>query len=85
MQLKAPINYIDISPMITPSIAVFPGDTPYRRDIKMDMDKDDEYTLSSIDTTVHLGAHVDAPNHYDKKGGGDRPPRFKLLYGGLVR
>lgn len=60
---------IDISPLISPKIAVFPGDTPFSRELLMNCQEgEDHLTLSSIKTTVHLGAHTDAPNHYHKKG-----------------
>lgn len=59
---------IDISPEISEKTAVFPGDVPFKRDVAFDMTKGDHMTLSSITTTVHVGAHTDAPNHYDKKG-----------------
>ncbi len=56
----------DITPMITDHLAVFPGDTPASRKVLMDMSKGDNLTLSTLTTTVHLGAHVDAPSHYGK-------------------
>lgn len=59
---------IDISPLITPQIPVFPGDTPFKRDILMDYPKGDHMALSSISTTVHLGSHTDAPYHYHEQG-----------------
>ncbi len=34
----------------------------------MDMHHGDHLTLSKITTTVHLGAHTDAPNHYSRQG-----------------
>jgi arylformamidase len=34
------------------------------------MKSGDNLTLSSIETTVHLGAHADAPNHYRKDASG---------------
>jgi arylformamidase len=55
---------IDISPLVSPRIAVWPGDVPYSREIAYDTDQGDHMTLSAIHGTVHLGAHVDAPNHY---------------------
>ncbi len=54
----------DISPAITPDIAVFPGDTPLRREVLCDMAKGAALTLSTIHATCHLGAHADGPNHY---------------------
>jgi arylformamidase len=59
---------IDISPVISPRLAVFPGDEPYRRQISMDLHEGDNLTLSSMASTLHIGAHVDAPSHYSKNG-----------------
>jgi arylformamidase len=60
---------IDISPLIDESIAVWPGDTPYARTINLDMAAGGNLTLSDIRTTVHVGAHTDAPSHYHASGG----------------
>ena len=59
---------IDISPVISPSIAVFPGDKPFSSKEALSFENGDHLMLSSISSTVHLGAHTDAPCHY-KKGG----------------
>ncbi len=56
----------DISPLISERLAVFPGDTKFTRTIAMSFEKGDHLQLSSFQTTVHLGAHTDAPNHYRK-------------------
>ena len=55
----------DISPLIDETIAVWPGDTPFARTINLDMAAGASLTLSDIRTTVHVGAHVDAPSHYN--------------------
>ena len=64
------MNYqiYDISPLISPEIAVFPDDTEFRSHVLLDMKKGDNLTLSSMTTTVHLGAHADAPSHYSRLG-----------------
>jgi arylformamidase len=54
----------DITPLISPRLKVWPGDTPPRRDVLLDVAKGDNITLSSLTGTVHLGAHADAPSHY---------------------
>ena len=54
----------DISPLISPRLAVWPGDTPPSREVLCDLARGDNITLSSLRATVHLGAHADAPNHY---------------------
>lgn len=65
--MKTPTVY-DISPLISHRIAVFPGDQSFERKIAMDFAQGDHLALSSILTTVHLGAHTDAPNHYHGQG-----------------
>src|SRR5947208_335713 len=59
----------DITPPITERLQVWPGDTPPRREVLMDMGRGDNITLSTLHATVHLGAHADAPSHY----GADAP------------
>ncbi|MCA9291371.1 MAG: cyclase family protein [Phycisphaerales bacterium] len=59
----------DITPVVSPSIRVWPGDTPPSRDVLLDMQRGDNITLSTLRTTVHVGAHADAPSHY----GADAP------------
>jgi arylformamidase len=54
----------DISPPASPVLAVWPGDTPLRREVLQDMRRGDNLTLSTLHATVHLGAHADAPSHY---------------------
>jgi arylformamidase len=59
---------IDISPVVDPSIHVWPGDTPFVHTVNLDMRKGANITLSDIRTTVHVGAHADAPSHYVADG-----------------
>ncbi len=54
----------DITPAITPALAVWPGDTPPSREVLLDLGRGDSVTLSTLRSTVHLGAHADAPSHY---------------------
>ncbi|MDB5351098.1 MAG: kynurenine formamidase [Planctomycetota bacterium] len=58
----------DITPPISDLLSVWPGDTPPRREVVMDMARGDSVTLSTLHATVHLGAHADAPNHYGRDG-----------------
>jgi len=69
-----PVLY-DISPPLDPETAVFPGDTPLDREVLLDLARGDTVTLSTLRSTCHLGAHVDAPSHYDPGGAaiGARP------------
>jgi len=60
----------DISPRVHAGIAVWPGDVAFRRDVAYSQAKGDHLDLSAIHTTVHVGAHCDAPNHYVPDGVG---------------
>jgi arylformamidase len=62
------MTLIDISPVIDEAIAVWPGDTAYARTMNLDMAAGANLTLSDIRTTVHVGAHADAPSHYVAAG-----------------
>ncbi len=66
---------LDIPPPLTPSINVWPGDTPLTREVLCDLAKGDNITLSTLRSTVHLGAHADGPNHYgpNAPGVGEMP------------
>jgi arylformamidase len=59
---------IDISPVIDDSINVWPGDTPFVQTVNADMRAGANLTLSDIRTSVHVGAHADAPAHYVTDG-----------------
>ena len=54
----------DITPAITEKIGVWPGDTPVTREVLCDLKQGANITLSTLRSTVHLGAHADGPNHY---------------------
>ncbi len=58
----------DISPPLAPGFAVFPGDTPLTRQRLYDMKLGHSLTLSALHSTVHAGAHADAPSHYGVAG-----------------
>ena len=72
---------IDISPRIAPELAVWPGDVPFSRTINAAFSQGDNLDLSAITTTVHLGAHTDAPNHYHPEGVGIAQRPLELYYG----
>lgn len=61
---------IDISPTVSARTGVFPGDVSFKRDVSLDFEKGHNLRLSSITTTLHIGAHADSPGHYRKDGEG---------------
>jgi arylformamidase len=62
------MTLIDISPLIDATINVWPGDTPFVRTVNTDMHAGANLTLSDVRTTLHVGAHADAPSHYITDG-----------------
>ena len=55
---------IDISPALSEQTAVWPGDQTLSRTLQMQLENGDSVELSSLLTTVHIGAHADAPSHF---------------------
>ncbi len=75
------MQILDISPLISPDLDVWPGDTPFSREAVLDMQRGDHITLSHITASLHLGAHADAPNHYLKDGAGIAERDLNLYFG----
>ena len=72
---------IDISPSIDESLAVWPGDVRYRREVSLSIAAGDPLELSSLESTFHLGAHADAPSHYVPDGPGIGERSLDYYYG----
>jgi arylformamidase len=58
----------DISPPVAPGSPVFPGDTPYRQEWAATLGPGCPVNVSSLTLSPHVGAHADAPLHYDPEG-----------------
>lgn len=58
----------DISPPVQEGSPVFPGDTPYRQQWAARIGPGCPVNVSEITLSPHLGAHADAPLHYDPAG-----------------
>ena len=72
---------IDISPTISPKTAVWTGDTPFAQEFLCRFDQGANLDLSTITTTVHIGAHTDAPSHYHPDGQTMEVRPLELYYG----
>lgn len=59
----------DISPPVQAGSPVFPGDTPYAQAWAATIGPGCPVNVSSITLSPHVGAHADAPLHYDPQGG----------------
>lgn len=58
----------DISPTISAGIPVWPGDTPFEASPTWEIRDGCPVHVSRMTMTTHLGAHTDAPSHYDPAG-----------------
>lgn len=58
----------DISPPVDAQSPVFPGDTPYTQQWAATLTDNCPVNVSAITLSPHVGAHADAPLHYDPQG-----------------
>jgi len=58
----------DISPPVSATAPVFPGDTPYSQHWAATIGPGCPVNVSAITLSPHVGAHADAPLHYDAFG-----------------
>ena len=71
MACDAPMNGTtlwDISPPVLPGSPVFPGDTAYQQQWSARMAPDCPVNVCAMTLSPHVGAHADAPLHYDADG-----------------
>lgn len=58
----------DISPPVQHGAPVFPGDTPYQQQWAASIAPGCPVNVSTLTLSPHVGAHADAPLHYDPHG-----------------
>ncbi|MGM9488639.1 arylformamidase [Ideonella sp. YS5] len=58
----------DISPPVHAGAPVFPGDTAYQQQWVASIGPGCPVNVSAITLSPHIGAHADAPLHYDPEG-----------------
>jgi arylformamidase len=58
----------DISPPVQQGAPVFPGDTPYQQQWAATLAPGCPVNVSTLTLSPHVGAHADAPLHYDPEG-----------------
>ena len=58
----------DISPPVHAGSPVFPGDTPYQQQWAASLGPGCPVNVATITLSPHVGAHADAPLHYDPDG-----------------
>lgn len=62
------MKFWDISPPVEARSPVFPGDTPYSQRWSATLGDGCPVNVSAITLSPHVGAHADAPLHYDPAG-----------------
>ena len=62
------MTLIDISPALDERSPVFPGDTPFSAERVLTINDNCPVNVSRIAMSVHVGAHADAPLHYEPEG-----------------
>jgi len=63
-----PANPIDITRPISPTLAVWPGDTPFSAEVLLDMSAGDSVNLTTLTLSSHTGTHADAYFHFSGDG-----------------
>jgi arylformamidase len=58
----------DLSPRIDSQAPVWPGDTPYSCQPAWTIEGGSSVNVTTLHTTPHVGAHIDAPFHFDSSG-----------------
>ena len=63
-----PDRIIDITSPVSPDLAGWPGDTPYRFDLAWARGAGASVNVGRVVMSIHTGTHVDAPFHFDDAG-----------------
>jgi len=58
----------DLSPRIDAQSPVWPGDTPYSCTLAWSIESGSSVNVTTLHSTPHVGAHIDAPFHFDAGG-----------------
>lgn len=58
----------DITPTVSASLPVWPGDTRFHAETTWKMSAACPVQVSRLQMSTHTGAHCDAPSHYDPSG-----------------
>ncbi len=57
----------DITRTIAPTLAVWPGDTPFSFEQKLTLEESGFVNLTTLTMTAHAGTHMDAPWHTESR------------------
>lgn len=59
---------IDISMTLSNQTASWPGDTPFHYEVTWTKEESGSVNVGKIETSTHIGTHIDAPFHFDDGG-----------------
>lgn len=62
------MRILDISLPVSPSLPVWPGDPAIELEQISSIESGAEYNLTKLNSSVHIGTHVDAPLHFLSDG-----------------
>lgn len=77
-------RYYDVSPLLEPGAATWPGDAAYEREWTAALAKGDPSNVARLSLSAHLGAHADAPLHL-KDGAADSASQPIEIFWGRAR
>lgn len=60
--------WIDITQTLDERIASWPEDTPFHYSLPVTKAKSGSVNIGKIETSTHIGTHIDAPFHFDDEG-----------------
>ncbi len=75
------MRIVDISLPISPRLPVWPGDPPVEIEKLSLISEGADANVSRISCGVHMGTHVDAPNHFIDSGQGIETLALEVLIG----
>lgn len=58
------VKIFDITRTINPTLAVWPGDTPFSAEVVTAIKDGSSINLTTLTMSSHMGTHVDAPYHF---------------------
>ena len=61
-------KFIDITRTLDPSLATWPGDTPFCLEPSLAITAGSSVNLTTITMSAHTGTHIDAPYHFAQEG-----------------
>jgi arylformamidase len=66
----------DITRTVKPTLAVWPGDAPYKVETALSLDQGNSVNLTTLTLSPHTGTHADAYFHYERDG--EHPAQMPL-------